>query len=142
MQQYDYTLYETKYWKVILNEEQSYLGRCVIVLKRKRATLSDVSSEEWLDFHKSVVIKLESTLKNTFGATMFNWSCLMNNAYQETNPDPFVHFHLRPRYKHSVIFAKHKFHDPDFGHHYNRDRKFFATQELLEKIYTAIKKNV
>ncbi len=138
--QKDFILFETDFWKVILIDEQSYLGRCVILLKRDCDELSKVLSEEWLDFHENIVKKLESTFKKVFGATMFNWSCLMNNAYQEKNPKPFVHFHFRPRYNEDVKFAGELFRDPDFGHHYNRSRKNIVSQELLQKIFDEIRK--
>ena len=136
----EFMLFETKFWKVILSEEQSYLGRCVILLKRDCGELSKVTSDELLDFHENVVKKLESTFKKVFDATMFNWGCLMNNAYKKENPKPHVHWHLRPRYNHDVEFAGKKFQDPDFAHHYNRGRKDFVSKELLKKISDEIKK--
>ena len=73
----EFILYETEFWKVILSDEQSYLGRSVIILKRNCGELSNLTSEEWLDFHKNIVKKLELTFKKIFNATMFNWGCLM-----------------------------------------------------------------
>ncbi|MBS3143593.1 HIT family protein [Candidatus Woesearchaeota archaeon] len=136
----EFMLFETKFWKVVLSDEQSYLGRCVILLKRDCGELSNLTSEEWLDFHENIVKKLESTFKKVFDATMFNWTCLMNDAYQAENPKPYVHFHLRPRYNHDVKFIGEEFHDPDFGHHYNRERKNFVSKELLKKISDEVKK--
>ena len=138
----EFLLFETKYWKVILSDEQSYLGRCVIPLKRNCEKLSDLTSKERLDFHENVVKKLEILLKKTFDATMFNWPCLMNNTYQTENPKPQVHWHFRPRYNHSVKFAGKEFQDPDFAHHYNRERKDFVSKELLRKIFDELKKHL
>ena len=136
----EFMLFETKFWKVILSDEQSYLGRCVILLKRDCGELSNLKSEEWLDFNENIVKKLESTFKKVFDATMFNWTCLMNNAYQKENPKPYVHWHFRPRYNHNVKFGEEEFHDPDFAHHYNRERKNFISKELLKKIFNEVKK--
>lgn len=136
----EFVLFETKYWKIILSDEQSYLGRCVILLKRDCGELSKLSSDELLDFHENIVKKLESTFKKAFDATMFNWSCLMNNAYQAENPKPYVHWHFRPRYDHSVTFEGVEFLDPYFGHHYNRERKNFISKELKSKICDEVKK--
>ncbi len=133
-------LFETKFWKVILSDEQSYLGRCVILLKRDCEELSNITSEEILDFHKHIVKKLESTFKKAFNATMFNWSCLMNNAYQKEYPKPYVHWHFRPRYNHDIKFAGEVFQDPDFAHHYNRKRKNHTKKEILKKISDEVKK--
>lgn len=78
-------LFETKYWNIFLNENQAYLGYSIIVLKRECKTLSEVNNEEWIDFHEKVVKTLETTFKEKFGATMFNWTCLMNDAYKKQN---------------------------------------------------------
>jgi len=138
----EYRLFETKYWDVVLADEQSYLGRSVIILKRPCGELSELTSEEGNDFLVNVVKRFEPLLKKTFDATMFNWSCLMNNAYKEKDPQPQVHWHVRPRYNHDVIFAGRVFSDPDFGHHYNRDRKDFVDEKYLKFIVEKITKNL
>jgi len=134
----DYTLFETDLWKVILADEQSYLGRCAVFPKRECETLSDLTSEEWTDFG-DVIQTFEATLKKTFDATMFNWACMMNNAYKN-GTKPQVHFHVRPRYNHDVECGGEVFQDPEFGYHYNRDRKYFVSDELRQKIFNEIKK--
>ena len=94
---------KTKFWTVDLVDDQAYLGRCHVSLNRDCGTLSDLTNEEWLDFSK-VIEELEKGLKKSFDATMFNWACLMNHAYKEKNPNPYVHWHFRPRYNHEVAF--------------------------------------
>lgn len=79
-------IFETKHWEVYLNPDQYYLGRCVLSAIRNVGTLSDLTKDEWLDFAK-LVKKIESSFKKAFGATMFNWTCLMNNAFQEKTPN-------------------------------------------------------
>mgnify|MGYP001571556110 len=111
---------ETEYWKVVLAYDQTYLGRCILILKRPCGDLAEISQAELLDFH-SIVQQLQIAAKQAFGATMFNWACLMNDAYQEENPKPQVHWHFRPRYKKEVSFAGEKFIDPNFGYHYTPD---------------------
>lgn len=128
-------LFETEHWKVILMDEQSYLGRSVVVLKGSRGDLADLSEEELIDF-LGVVRRYESLLRRVFGATMFNWACLMNNAYQDPDPKPHVHWHVRPRYKDPVHLAGEVFEDPNFGHHYLRGSEGdkIVSSELLQKI--------
>lgn len=53
-------------------------------------------------------------------ADVFNWMYFMNNVYQEENPNPHVHWHVRPRYKNPVLFDGQEFTDPDFGKNYDR----------------------
>ncbi len=48
---------------------------------------------------------------------MFNYSCLMNNAYRD-NETPHVHFHFRPRYKTTIKVLDFEYTDPNFGEHY------------------------
>ena len=134
-------IFETGYWKVSLAEDHSYLGRCYINLKRHSGDLAELKQEEWDDFIK-LVKKLESALKKAFNATMFNWTCLMNNAYQTNPPNPHVHWHFRPRYNHNVKFSGEIFEDIEFGYHYNRDRKKITSNEINRKIINKIKENL
>ncbi len=132
--------FETSFWKVILSPDQAYLGRCVIVLKRECGQLSKLTSEEWADFHKNIVQKLEFAVKKAFNATMFNWTCLMNNAFKSENPKPQVHWHFRPRYRNEIKLAGEQFKDLEFAHHYSRERNKLISKEVLERISEQIKK--
>lgn len=78
--------------------------------------MPELSEEEQKDFF-SLTKKLEAFFKEEIGATMFNYSCLMNNAYRD-GEDPHVHFHFRPRYKEPVTILGYTFSDPNFGEHY------------------------
>ncbi|MEK6820503.1 MAG: HIT family protein, partial [Nanoarchaeota archaeon] len=86
-------IFETKYWKISLADNQYYLGRCIVGLKRHASSLSGLDAEEITNFLE-VVKKLEYSLKKSFNATMFNWSCLMNHVYKDKKPNPHVHFHF------------------------------------------------
>ncbi|MDO8571847.1 MAG: HIT family protein [bacterium] len=127
-------IHESLHWRVILMPDQTYLGRSVVVLKRKCGDLAEVTHEEILDFMDSVVIRLENAFRVAFGATMFNWTCLMNNAYLEEIPDPQVHWHFRPRYRKPVEFEGELFSDQNFGHHYELDVEKLISKELREEI--------
>lgn len=39
-------IFETRFWKVFLASEQSYLGRSFVVLKRHCGSLSELNKEE------------------------------------------------------------------------------------------------
>ena len=105
--------YETEYWKVVLVEDQRYLGRLVIKTKVPREHLPDLTEKEQLDFFV-LIKKLESFFTEKIGATMFNYSCLMNFAYRD-NETPHVHYHFRPRYRNPVTLLGKEFSDPNFG---------------------------
>jgi diadenosine tetraphosphate (Ap4A) HIT family hydrolase len=137
-------VFETKHWLVVLAEEQTYLGYGIVVLKRRPCgDLADVTEDELLDFLK-LVKRFEAALRSAFDATMFNWSCLMNNAYQEADPKPHVHWHVKPRYNHKVEFGGEVFEDPNFGHHYvlleDLDRE--VSDEMQDKIVVKIQEHL
>ncbi len=110
------SLINTKYWNVFLSEDQTYFGRLVVVLKRDCEAMSSLEKEEHLEF-LDLVKKIESFYKKRYNAVMFNYSCLMNNAYKDKEK-PQLHFHIRPRYNKEIIFCGEKFMDPNFGFHY------------------------
>jgi diadenosine tetraphosphate (Ap4A) HIT family hydrolase len=134
-------IFETDFWGVLLSFNQRYLGRCYIFSKRHFGSMSNMTEEENVDFLE-VVKKLEKAIKKTFGATMFNWSCLMNNFYKKENPDPHVHWHMRPRYRDKVLVSGKSFEDGEFGHHYSRDDYIVESEEIRLAIVKEIQKNL
>jgi len=134
-------VYETKYWKIFLNDDQAYLGRCSVNLKRHCGDLADLKPDEQKDLFK-VVKLLEGALRDAFGAVMFNWTCLMNNAYKAKIPKPHVHWHFRPRYDKKVKFAGMVFEDLEFAHHYGRERKLEVSSDVKKKIIEKISENL
>lgn len=107
-------IYETPYWIVFLAPNQSNIGTCVIALKRHYGSLSGLKDEEWIDFGKTVK-QLETSLKKVFKPTLFNWGALMNADYMKEKPDPHIHWHFIPRYRHEVEFDGIIFEDRYFG---------------------------
>jgi len=133
-------VFETTDWKVVLVPDQLYLGRSVAVLKRPCGDLADQREGEVLDWLE-LVKKLQGLLTKTFGATMFNWSCLMNDAYQAIPARPQVHWHCRARYRHPVEFNGFKFEDPNFGHHI-LDGEMLVSHEMLRAINLKLQENL
>ncbi len=130
-------LFETRFWTVTLSQDQGYLGRCYVTLKEHRETLSRLSDKQWQEFVE-VVRKLESAMAASFGAKLFNWVCLMNNAYQKQPAQPHVHWHFRPRYDHKVKVGGMVFDDPKFGFHYDRNQVKLVDDSLLDEINQVI----
>ncbi len=128
---------ETQFWRIVLNPNQFYLGRSVVLLKRPCGELSQVTEPEWREL-REIIVQMESAGKKAFGATMLNWSCLMNLAYQNSPPDPQVHWHFLPRYSNSVTFAGLTFTDESFGKR-NIDGKRTVPTDVLVEIRNAIK---
>ena len=110
-------VYESTSWSVFLADEQDYIGRCILVLKRHCGSLSELTDDEWEELHR-IVRKLETGFKTVLGAALCNWSCLMNSFYKEPAPDPHLHIHVRPRYDRPVTVNGNTYADTEFGHHY------------------------
>jgi diadenosine tetraphosphate (Ap4A) HIT family hydrolase len=133
--------FETKYWKIILCDDQRYLGYLIIKTKEPRESLPEITTEEQSDFFL-LIKKLETFYKEKFEATMFNYSCLMNNAYRDKET-PHVHFHFRPRYKNPITVLGKEFNDPNFGEHYlssslNGNGKVAVSEEIRTYIMTEL----
>ena len=142
MKNYNYgsLLRETRFWTIFLAPNQSNLGTCVIALKRDSEELSDLTDDEWAEF-TFIVKNMERSLKKAFNATMFNWGCLMNSSYLKESPDPHIHWHFIPRYKHPVEFEEEIFDDPYFGYMHPRPEKKVSSR-IRKKITEKIVKNM
>lgn len=138
----EFFIAETKYWKVFLNTEQTYLCRCYIPLKRHCERVSDLTKAEWEDL-RNTVKKLEKGIRSAASPTLFNWVCLMNNSYQTKPSHPHVHWHCIPRYRKTPKFAGMEFEDVEFGHNFNSKlRRDVSTEVKLliaEEIRSSIK---
>jgi diadenosine tetraphosphate (Ap4A) HIT family hydrolase len=78
--------------------------------------------------------EFEAGIKVAFGADLFNWACLMNNAFKTPHPQPHVHWHVWPRYRRPVQIGTHTFTDPNFGHHYDKHAETLVDSKALELI--------
>jgi diadenosine tetraphosphate (Ap4A) HIT family hydrolase len=134
-------LLENKSWIATLADEQSYLGRSIVVLKRHAGDLAELTSEEWVDF-QDMIMKLELAFRKAFNATMFNWTCLVNNSYREKPYDPHLHWHLRPRYDHEVNFDGITFTDPEFGKHYTLVRRVELPDQNVSNIAERVRGSI
>jgi len=137
----DDSIFQTDYWNVFISFDQTYIGRCIVSLRRHCGDLQELNKKEWEDYI-NLLKKLERALQKSFNATMFNWACLMNDAYKEMNPEPHVHWHLRPRYNHKVVVGNLTFEDLEFGSHYDRAKKTEVSAEVKKIIISKIKENL
>ena len=135
--------YKGKYWDVIFVDWcQEFIGQCII--SSNKQSLSYLTSEEWIELGL-LEKELERVCKKLFNTTMFNFACLMNNAYRD-NETPHVHFHFIPRYKEQVILFNKKYIDKHFGYNFwkwslnrfKRQKDIFTKEEKI-KIYEMMK---
>ncbi len=126
------TLYQGKYWEVVFTDWcQEFPGECII--SNDKESLSNLNEDEWIELGL-IEKELERVCKKLFNATMFNFACLMNNAYRD-NEKPHVHFHFIPRYKDSLKLFNKTYQDRHFG--YNMWKwslsKFKAQKDIFTK---------
>ena len=137
-------LYKGKYWDVIFGDWcQDHPGYCII--GNDKESLSDLCPEAWEELGE-LEKELERVCTKLFNATMFNFACLMNNAYRD-HETPHVHYHLVPRYaKKFELFGK-IYRDRHFGFNFwkwslskfKRQKDIFTHEERI-KIYKMMKK--
>ena len=133
-----YILFEDEYWATFLADEQDYVGRCIVVLKRHAGALAELSDEEWASL-RIVIQRIESCLKTVLGADLCNWSCLMNDFFKNDEPDPHVHIHCRPRYSKPVVIGDSTYTDEEFSHHYALKKPGNLNDADMQIIYRKMK---
>ena len=133
-----FQVYESTFWSVFLSDEQDYIGRCILVLKRHCGSLSELTEAEWEELRK-LIGRVENCLMAVLGATLCNWSCLLNSFYQDSEPDPHLHLHVRPRYDHPVVLNGNTYCDHEFGHHYAVKKSGAIPLQDREEVFTRLK---
>jgi diadenosine tetraphosphate (Ap4A) HIT family hydrolase len=136
-------LYESNNWTVVFGSWcQEFPGYCII--SSKKETLSELTPEEWQELGL-LEKELERITKKLFKPTMYNFACLMNNAYRD-NEKPHVHFHFIPRYKEKVDLFGKIYNDKHFGYNFwkwalsrFKSQKDIFTKDERIKIYEMMK---
>ena len=131
-------IFETKYWRVVLGSDQAYLGRAYISLLEHKGSLPELTQEQLIDW-QSVVTRYEGMVRDAFGATLFNWACLMNNAFKELEPLPHVHWHVWPRYAQAPTVDGAEYPDPNFAHQCDKSAHREVSADELAKIGAALR---
>ncbi|MBQ9229288.1 MAG: HIT family protein [Eubacterium sp.] len=121
-------------WLVFLAERQDYIGHCVLVHREHLDRLSDTTVQDFMDL-MMVVRLLEKAAESVFDATNFNWSCLMNDAFKETEFNPHLHLHFRPRYQDAVKVLDNSYVDGEFSHHYDPHKPDQLNEAEKEEVF-------
>ena len=100
--------------------------------------MSDITKDEWDELY-DLICEMEACLKAVLGATLCNWSCLMNSFYKETSPDPHLHIHVRPRYDKPLMLNGNTYTDSEFGHHYALDKSGEIPDKDKEEVFIRLK---
>ena len=134
-------LFENECWSAYLSDMQDYPGRCIVVLRDHKESLSELGPEEWICFGEAAKV-LEGLVKEELGAILCNWSCLMNNAFKSRVPHPHVHFHMRPRFNEKTTVFGAAFEDTIFAHHYAVGGNTTLPVQSAQKLYEHLKEKL
>ena len=63
----------------------------------------------------------------------------MNNFYKESEPDPHLHIHVRPRYDKPIVLNGSIYTDSEFGHHYARNKNTVIPVQDKEEVFSRLK---
>jgi diadenosine tetraphosphate (Ap4A) HIT family hydrolase len=101
-------LYSTRFWILQLHENQSYLGRCVLILRRdSHGSLVDLRPLEWQHLRRQLS-RYQKWMSTVFKPDRFNYAQL-GNTY------PQLHVHCVPRYKSPRTWGKRQIADKRWG---------------------------
>jgi len=104
----DLELFASQYWIWQLHENQSYLGRMILRLRREtHESLASCRNEEWGSLHLHLRA-YESFLSRLFSPDRHNY-CQLGNIYEQ------LHVHAIPRYKTSRRWSSFEFNDRRWG---------------------------
>lgn len=136
-------IFETEYWRIVLHENQSYLGRTIVCLKRPCGDIACVTQDELNEWH-IIARMMQDAAHAAFGMdasnwdeTSFDWALLMNHAYRDDPPTPLVHWHFVPRYRNPVTFAGEVFTDDRFGSNWREKPERKVNQGIARHIIRA-----
>lgn len=114
---------DTPFWRILVSRDQGYLGRCMVISRSHIGNITEMTFQQNDDLLDAQV-RLESAVREAFGADWCNWTQLGNDAFQTEDPKPHLHTHLRPRYREPLEFAGYEFADPNFGSMYDLDQRW------------------
>lgn len=118
--------HESRFWIWQVHENQSYLGRVVLLLKRDtHESCAHCTPEEWSD------LRLQFQLYERFISSLFTPDRM--NYGQLGNIFNRLHFHLVPRYETSRTWDGIEFHDHNWGKNWAPTPKSPLTEEQAYK---------
>jgi diadenosine tetraphosphate (Ap4A) HIT family hydrolase len=96
---------------VVVNHNQNYLGKVMLVLRRHATDVTALTPEEQSEFWR-LLGEAKTALVGAFQPDHFNYAFLMNL-------DAHVHMHIIPRYAQPQTFAGMTFIDGKLVEHYD-----------------------
>jgi diadenosine tetraphosphate (Ap4A) HIT family hydrolase len=119
-----------EHWHVVVNHNQDYLGKVMLVLRRHATDVTALTPAEQAEFW-SLLGDLKTALLGAFQPDHFNYAFLMNL-------DAHVHMHIIPRYARPQVFAGAAFEDGQLGEHYDLTSRIVPI-ELRQAVAQALR---
>jgi len=119
-------LFEGRFWRAVLNRNQSTLGKSFLATRRHVEDISGLTGEEWSEL-LPLTWRVRAGVGAVFAPDHWNAAFLMNQ-------DRHVHLHLFPRYASSREFGALRFDDPEFGKHYDPSRVVRLPEDILSTL--------
>ena len=102
-----YLIIENDHWYTLLRREQITFGSMILITKNeKNSSISKLNVSEQAEMFLAIQ-KIEKVAFNKINCDKINYLALMM-------VDPFVHYHVLPRYKNPKIFKDIEFIDPGY----------------------------
>lgn len=131
-------LLEGRYWRAVLNRNQSFLGRAIVYLSARAVEDPlELTADERDELWNEVLPRLVGAIRAAFEPDRMNYAQLSNRLNQ-------VHWHVVPRYEAEPIreFAGKRFRDRRPGRSYARSKKRYPKDEVLERISAEIRRHL
>lgn len=125
-------VYENEFWYVLLRFEQVTFCSVILITKFEKNNLfSKLSIEEQISMFK-VIQKIETVMYKNIGCDKINYLALMMI-------DPFIHYHIIPRYKSIMMFNKVEFSDTGYPGLINFDEITKLKKNNFDKLVRYLK---
>jgi diadenosine tetraphosphate (Ap4A) HIT family hydrolase len=118
-------------WTIVLNENQTLLGRCYFALNRHETDITRLSVDEETSLFDGFRV-VKSALGTLFHPDHYNYVMLMNVA-------PHAHAHIIPRYIEPRRFGGREFVDGHFGDHYDPAEEALLAPEHFDDLAAQIR---
>lgn len=92
---------EFKYWFLILNNKQGFLGRCLLILKDHKTDEIEITNEVMLEKHE-IYCLWRKAIGKAFDPDKINQAQLGNEEHIHKG---HIHWHFIPRYRKPAHFA-------------------------------------
>ncbi len=92
---------EFKYWFLILNNRQGFLGRCLLILKKHKTDEIELTKNEVLEKH-AIYSLWRKAVAHSFNPDKINQAQLGNEEHIHKG---HIHWHFVPRYRRAILFS-------------------------------------